>query len=128
MKTKMKKFVCMALVVVMAMACLAGCGDSAPASEGSSGAASADTIKIGWLGPLTGGVAQYGEAVKSGVDLYVEQLNAAGGINGKQVELVAYDEEGDATKAVTGYNSLMDDGVVAVVGSVTTAPTVAVVT
>ena len=128
MKTKMKKFVCMALVVVMAMACLAGCGDSAPASEGSSGAASADTIKIGWLGPLTGGVAQYGEAVKSGVDLYVEQLNAAGGINGKQVELVAYDEEGDATKAVTGYSSLMDDGVVAVVGSVTTAPTVAVVT
>ena len=128
MKTKMKKFVCMALVVVMAMACLVGCGSSAPASEGGSGAASADTIKIGWLGPLTGGVAQYGEAVKSGVDLYVEQLNAAGGINGKQVELVVYDEEGDSTKAVTGYNSLMDDGVVAVVGSVTTAPTVAVVT
>ena len=95
MKTKMKKFVCMALVVVMAMACLAGCGDSAPASQGGSEAAPAGTIKIGWLGPLTGGVAQYGEAVKSGVDLYVEQLNAAGGINGKQVELVAYDEEGD---------------------------------
>ena len=127
MKTKMKKFVCMALAAVMAMACLAGCGSSAPASEGGSEAASSETIKIGWLGPLTGGVAQYGEAVKSGVDLYVEQLNAAGGINGKQVELVAYDEEGDATKAVTGYNSLMDDGVVAVVGSVTTAPTVAVV-
>ena len=58
MKTKMKKFVCMALVVVMAMACLVGCGSSAPASEGGSQAASADTIKIGWLGPLTGGEQQ----------------------------------------------------------------------
>ena len=94
----------------------------------SGGAAYADnTIKIGWLGPLTGGVAQYGEAVKSGVDLYVEQLNAAGGINGKKVELVAYDEEGDSAKAIAGYSSLMDAGVVAIVGSVTTAPTIAVV-
>ena len=113
MKT-MKKVLCM----VMALAMVVALGASASA---------ADTIKIGWLGPLTGGVAQYGEAVKSGVDLYVEQLNAAGGINGKQVEIVAYDEEGDAAKAIAGYSSLMDAGVVAIVGSVTTAPTIAVV-
>ena len=116
MKT-MKKVLCMVMALAMVVA-LAAVGGSASA---------ADTIKIGWLGPLTGGVAQYGEAVKSGVDLYIEQLNAAGGINGKQVELVAYDEEGDAAKAIAGYSSLMDAGVVAIVGSVTTAPTIAVV-
>ena len=115
----MKKTICMALVLVMALALFAGCG-------GSGGGAN-DVIKVGWLGPLTGNVAQYGQAVKNGVDLYVEQLNAAGGINGKKIELVSYDEEGDATKAVTGYNSVMDQGVVAIIGSVTTAPTIAVV-
>ena len=116
----MKKTICMVLVLVMALVLLAGCG-------GQSGGSS-NVIKVGWLGPLTGNVAQYGQAVKNGVDLYVEQLNAAGGINGKKIELVSYDEEGDATKAVTGYNSIMDQGVVAIIGSVTTAPTVAVVT
>lgn len=116
MKT-MRKVMCMVMAVAMVVA-LAAVGGSASA---------ADTIKIGWLGPLTGGVAQYGQAVKNGVDLYIEQLNAAGGINGKQVELVAYDEEGDASKAIAGYSSLMDAGVVAIVGSVTTAPTIAVV-
>ncbi len=116
----MKKTICMVLVLVMALALFAGCG-------GQSGG-TADVIKVGWLGPLTGNVAQYGQAVKNGVDLYVEQLNAAGGINGKKIELISYDEEGDATKAVTGYNSIMDQGVVAIIGSVTTAPTVAVVT
>ena len=116
----MKKTICMVLVLVMALALLAGCG-------GQSGGSS-NVIKVGWLGPLTGNVAQYGQAVKNGVDLYVEQLNAAGGINGKKIELISYDEEGDATKAVTGYNSIMDQGVVAIIGSVTTAPTIAVVT
>ena len=115
----MKKTICMVLVLVMALALLAGCG-------GQSGGSS-NVIKVGWLGPLTGNVAQYGQAVKNGVDLYVEQLNAAGGINGKKIELVSYDEEGDPVKAVTGYNSLVDQGVVAIVGDVTTAPTKAVV-
>ena len=68
MKTKMKKFVCMALAAVMAMACLAGCGSSAPASEGGSEAASSETIKIGWLGPLTGGV-EYDDVLRMGNEL-----------------------------------------------------------
>lgn len=116
----MKKTLCMVLALVMALALFAGCGGGAKSGAG-------DVIKVGWLGPLTGNVAQYGQAVRNGVDLYVEQLNAAGGINGKKIELVSYDEEGDATKAVTGYNSIMDQGVVAIIGSVTTAPTIAVV-
>ena len=111
--TKMVAVV-LAVVFVMSFAACSGKKDSA-------------TIKVGVLAPLTGGVAEYGNAVNNGVIQYVEELNAKGGINGKQVELVTYDEEGDPVKAVTGYNYLVDQGVVAIVGDVTTAPTIAVV-
>ncbi len=130
----MKKALCMIIALVMVLACVAGCS-STPAQESSSDASndasstssSGDTIKVGLLAPLTGSVAEYGVAVANGVRMYTEEINAAGGINGKQIELIEYDEEGDSAKAVTGYNSLVDQGVTAIIGDVTTAPTVAVV-
>ena len=115
MKRTMKKVVAVVLAAVFVM------------SFAVAAVAASDTIKVGVLAPLTGAVAQYGNAVNNGVQMYFEELNAKGGINGKQVELVTYDEEGDPVKAVTGYNYLVDQGVVAIVGDVTTAPTVAVV-
>ena len=111
--TKMVAVV-LAVVFVMSFAACSGKKDSA-------------TIKVGVLAPLTGGVAEYGNAVNNGIVQFVEELNAKGGVNGKQIELVTYDEEGDPVKAVTGYNYLVDQGVVAIVGDVTTAPTIAVV-
>ena len=117
MKRFTTKVIAVALAVVFVMSFAACSGKKAEAS----------TIKVGVLAPLTGAVAQYGNAVNNGVMMYFEELNAKGGINGKQVELVTYDEEGDPVKAVTGYNSLVDQGVVAIVGDVTTAPTKAVV-
>ena len=85
----MKKFVSMALAVCMA-ASLAACGGSESASEpaasGSAAAASGSTaasaapIKIGSSGPLTGDYAQYGEGVRNGIELAVEEINAMGGI------------------------------------------------
>ena len=146
-----KRFFAMVMAVVMICAMFAGCNkaDPAPADPGTTTPAdpgtatpadpgattpdapvttpSGETIKVGVLAPLTGGVAQYGIAVANGVRLYAKQINEAGGINGKQVELVEYDEEGDAAKAVTGYNFLMDEEVVGIVGDVTTGPTVAMV-
>ena len=115
----MKKFASKVVAVVMALVMVMGLASFAFAAS--------DTIKVGVLAPLTGAVAQYGNAVNNGVMMYFEELNANGGINGKQVELVTYDEEGDPVKAVTGYNYLMDQGVVAIVGDVTTGPTKAVV-
>lgn len=86
-----------------------------------------ETIKIGGLAPLTGEVAQYGIAVREGVDLYVEQLNEAGGIDGKSVEVIWQDEKGDITEALNAYNLLVEnEQVVAIIGDVTTAPTLAV--
>ncbi len=116
MKRFVSKVVAVAMAVVMLMSFVAVA------------AAASDTIKIGVLAPLTGGVAEYGNAVNNGVTMFFEELNANGGINGKQVELVVYDEEGDPVKAVTGYNYLLDEEVVAIIGDVTTAPTIAVVT
>ncbi|MCL2811538.1 MAG: ABC transporter substrate-binding protein [Clostridia bacterium] len=90
-------------------------------------AALADTIKIGGLAPLTGPVAQYGIAVQEGVDLYIELLNARGGINGSLVEMVWEDERGDVTEAVNAFNKLVEqDKVVAIIGSVTSGPSLAV--
>ncbi|MGI6183667.1 MAG: ABC transporter substrate-binding protein [Candidatus Fimadaptatus sp.] len=87
--------------------------------------AEGETIRIGGLAPLTGDVAVYGVAAKNGIDLYVEQINAAGGVLGKQVEMVWYDEKGDAAEAVNAYNRLVGD-VVALLGDVTSKPTIAV--
>jgi len=130
----------MILALVLCMSLLGACGakpaatpapaatDAAPATgEPAAPADPSAPVKVGVLAPLTGPVAQYGNAVNNGIMLYIEEYNAAGGFNGTFVELVTYDEEGDAAKAVTGYNSLYDQGITALIGSVTTTPTLAVV-
>ena len=86
-----------------------------------------DTIKIGMIGPLTGEVAQYGTAVLKAVELYVEQYNADGGLNGKMIEIIDYDDKHDATEATNAYNRLAtSDEVIAIIGAVTSTPTIAV--
>ncbi|MGI6229280.1 MAG: ABC transporter substrate-binding protein [Tractidigestivibacter sp.] len=101
---------------------LAACGGSGSSDSSSSG----DTIKVGLMGPYTGDVAQYGLACRCGAELYVKQVNDNGGINGKQIELDEQDEKGDATEAVNVYNMLVEDGVVGIIGDVTSTPTIAV--
>jgi branched-chain amino acid transport system substrate-binding protein len=71
-------------------------------------------------------VAQYGLACRYGAELYVKQVNSNGGINGKQVELDTQDEKGEAPEAVNVYNKLIEDGVVGIIGDVTSTPTIAV--
>ena len=93
------------------------------AAEGAAGA----TIKVGLLAPLTGDVSVYGIAVANGANLYIKQVNEAGGINGKQIEVVEMDEQGDATQAVTCFTQMVDEGITALIGDVTTTPTLAVV-
>src|SRR5699024_10616131 len=104
-----------------------GTAASTAASGAASGSASGDTIKVGLLAPLTGDVSVYGIAVANGANLYIKQVNEAGGINGKQVEVVEMDEQGDATQAVTCFTQMVDEGITGLIGDVTTAPTLAVV-
>ena len=109
-----------ALTAAMTVTMLAGCGG------GETEKGSSDTIKIGGIGPVTGDAAIYGEAVKNGAELAVKEINEAGGINGAQIEFNFQDDEADAEKAVNAYNTLKDWGMQALLGTVTSAPCVAV--
>ena len=116
---KMKKFVSVAMALIMALS-LVACGGSeadAPNNEASSGAASA--FKIGGTGPLTGGAAIYGNAAKNGAQIAVDEINAMGGI---QFTLKYEDDQHDAEKAVNAYNALKDWGIQISLGSVTSKP------
>ena len=104
---------------------LVGCGGNNGGD--SAGDDAATSIKVGIMGPHSGDNAQYGLACLNGAQLYFDQINADGGINGKEIETFVYDEKGDATEAVNAYNSLVqNDGVTGIVGDVTTIPSIAV--
>lgn len=84
------------------------------------------TIKIGVNLELTGDVSIYGVPEKVAFQMAVEEINAKGGIDGKLVELVIYDNAYDATKAVANAQKLVEDGVVAMLGSATSGMTLAI--
>lgn len=89
-------------------------------------AAAGGTFKIGGIGPLTGGGAVYGIAAMNGSQIAVDEINAAGGINGMTVELNFQDDELDAEKSVNAYNTLKDWGMQVLDGCVTSGCSIAV--
>ena len=123
----------MALALVAAS--FAGCGNSssststtaaattAAAGETAAAAEGTGTVKIGMSGPLTGGASAYGLAVKAGMEVAVEEINAKGGL---QIEFNAQDDEADGEKAVSAYNVLKDWGMQVMAGQVTTGSALAV--
>ncbi|MBO5167021.1 MAG: ABC transporter substrate-binding protein [Lachnospiraceae bacterium] len=113
----MKKVISLALTAVLAASMLTGCGGSK---------ADSDTFRIGGIGPTTGGAAIYGTAVMNAAQLAVDEINAAGGVNGYQLALNFQDDEHDAEKSVNAYNTLRDWGAQIILGSVTSAPCIAV--
>ena len=123
----MKKFVSGMLAVVMALS-LAACSGNTDTSSAaqdsqaatSEGSASQATIKIGGIGPTTGGNAQYGNAVKNGEKLAVDEINAAAGYT--VFELQFEDDESDPETALNAYNALKDWGMQVLVGPVTSDP------
>lgn len=113
----MKKIVGFAAVVAFVLA-FAGCSKK-----------SSDTIKIGGVAPLSGSVAVYGVECKNGIDLAIEEINAAGGISGKKLEFVCEDDEGSPDKTVNAFKKLITkDGVKYVIGSLTSGCTQAITT
>ena len=120
-KTKLLAF---ALAVALLASLLAGCK---PSSSGGGASQQGETIKIGGLAPLTGEVSVYGNAVINGAKLYIEEYNASRPEGAPAIEFIVYDEKGDSVEAVNAYNRLVDsDKVVAILGDVTSAPTIAV--
>ncbi len=128
-KIMKKKLMALIMAGVMAVSALTGCGNAA-GGEGD-GAAAGDgsgkltgTLKLGMIGPLTGGAAIYGNAVKNGEQIAVDEINALG--SDFQIEYNPQDDEHDAEKSVNAYNNLKDWGVQVIAGTVTTTPCIAV--
>ena len=117
-----KKAASIALVSALTVS-MAACGNGGGSDKGS---ADADTFKIGGIGPTTGDAAIYGTAVKNGIQLAVDEINAAGGINGKQIEYKFEDDQADSEKSVNAYNTLKDWGMQILVGTTTSKPCIAV--
>ena len=138
---KMMKLLSLVLAVVMLLGCLTACGDKASdttpstdtaadntadtSSDSSDASSEGGEITIAFIGNTTGDYAQYGIPVRNAVMLYFDQLNAAGGINGKTVKVLEYDDKGDGVEAVNSYNLAKENGITAVVGSVLTGTTIA---
>ena len=115
----MKKFLsAFCAAALLAASLFTGCGDSA--NSGNKVADNAETIKIGVNYELSGDVATYGQSSVEGIELAIEQINANGGIDGKQIELVKYDTKSDEAEATTLGKKLMgQDKVIAIIGPAT---------
>lgn len=116
---KKRLFQILALAMILCLGLLTACAGSPTTTP------AAKAIKIGGIGPLTGGAATYGNSVANGAKIAVAEINAMGGL---QFELNFQDDEHDAEKSVNAYNTLKDWGMQVLMGTVTTTPGIAVTT
>lgn len=116
-KYRLKKKLLMALTVVMSTTIMIGCGKSSATSSNNN-----DTIKIGLVTPLTGDCSQDGIEMKKAAEFALKEVNDAGGINGKKLELVTEDDKADPKEAAIVANKLaQDENIVGVVGHYTSS-------
>lgn len=113
---KMKKVICLMLALSLVAAGFSGCAK-----------AKNDKFYIGGSGPLTGDYAAFGQGVENGAQLAADEINAAGGINGTEIEFMFQDDEGDGEKAVNAYNTNKDKGMKIMLGTVTSGACAAVI-
>lgn len=114
------KTIKMAFLSLASAAFLAACGNVASTNTSSTGVAIADdTVKIGYNLELSGAVSSYGQTEKNGADLAVKEINAAGGIDGKQIEVVVKDNKSETAEAATVTTSLASEGVNVIIGPAT---------
>ncbi|MBQ7874946.1 MAG: ABC transporter substrate-binding protein [Oscillospiraceae bacterium] len=115
MKTNFKKMFAVALALIMVLS-LAACSGGVKYTENNT------EFVIGVSGPLTGGAAVYGTAVQNSAQMAVDEINAAGGLNGVMFKLVMTDDAHDATKVAANYASMFEGGMQVSLGTVTTGP------
>ncbi|QIZ10802.1 ABC transporter substrate-binding protein [Priestia megaterium] len=116
-----KKWAKMFMASTLLAGILAGCS-GAPKSSGSD----SKTIKVGVNLELSGGVASYGESLENGIDIAVDEINKAGGVKGKKLEIIKVDNKSEAAEATNGAIKLTSqDKVTAIIGAATSGDTVA---
>jgi len=123
---KMMKMVSVFLALVMVLSCLTACGSTAKKDEAASDGDK--DVMLGLIGPMTGDYANYGNSVKNGAQIAVDEINAAGGVNGWTFSLNTQDSQGDPDSAVSAYGKLMDDGMDVSIGCVLSGEAQSVIT
>ena len=126
---KFRKAMGLVLASAMLVASLAACGGDDKVKDQNAGSGSSNgeaVLKIGGIGPLTGGNAVYGQAAMNGAQIAIDEINEAGGINGMMIEFNAQDDEADPDKGVNAYNNLKDWGMQILMGCVTSGSCTAV--
>ena len=122
-----KKFMCMLMAAAMTLS-MAACGSKGDdANNDANAGGSSDgvqTFTVGTSGPLTGDNAIYGVAVKQGVELAINEINASDSTI--KFKFLSQDDEADGEKAVNAYNNMMDNGMQVLVGPTTTGASIAV--
>ena len=130
---KKRSLCCLAAAACLLLS-LTACGssgsDQSSAGSGASSGGDGNVITLGMIGPLTGSVAVYGTHIANGVDLAVEEINAAGGVTRSdgtyQLAVERKDDQGDTTECVNAMNALISEGIQLVVGSATSGCTSAI--
>lgn len=117
----MKKLFALLLAALMVAALFVGCAPSEGGSDNGYTAGNTEYV-IGVSGPLTGDAAIYGTAVKNSAQMAVDEINAAGGLDGIMFKLVAMDDKHDATLVSGNYSAMLEGGMQLSLGTVTTAP------
>ena len=113
---KIAKIMALVLCMTMCIGLLAGCG-------GNDGYTANNTeLVLGVSGPLTGGAAIYGTAVANSAQMAVDEINAAGGLNGMKFKFIAMDDKNDATLVSGNYSAMLEQGMQLSLGTVTTQP------
>ena len=120
MKKSVKKVLAAVLALTLVALCFTACGSTGTKNSGSSYTANNTEYFIGTTGPLTGDAASYGNSVKNGAEIAIDEINAAGGLNGVKFKFEMKDDKATAQDATTGYNSLLEAGMQISLGSVTT--------
>jgi branched-chain amino acid transport system substrate-binding protein len=136
----MKKFLAAIIAASMVIGICAGCDkkeaepktDNVVEQDGentetdNTAADDGETVKIGIVAGVTGETAVYGIAAQDGMELAFDEINANGGVLGKQIQVIKYDDKGDATESANAFNKLDGEGVCAVLGPVTSGVCAAV--
>jgi branched-chain amino acid transport system substrate-binding protein len=117
---KFTKIACLLLALAMAFGCLTACASTGKADD--------KDVLLGLIGPMTGDYANYGTSVRDGAQIAVDEINAAGGVNGWKFTLSAQDSQGDPDSAVTAYGKLVDDGMDVSIGCVLSGEAASVIT
>ena len=112
---KLTKTIALVLALVLCIGLFSGCAASGYTAKNTE-------FVIGLSGPLTGAAAVYGTAVANSAQMAVDEINAAGGLNGIKFKLVAVDDMHDPAKIATNYAALLEGGMQLSLGTVTSGP------